>query len=162
MELDFGTILVQVLNFLILFGLLWVLLYKPLKQTLENRAKTIKDNLEAAERARLEAQNKLKELETKLANIEREAQERINERLKYAQKVSNSIIEEAKAEAQKIRETALREINEAKRKAIEEIKELTVKLVTETFKELLDREISEAYTRKALIKAMPKITQIKR
>ena len=162
MELDFGTILVQVLNFLILFGLLWVLLYKPLRQTLENRAKSIKDNLEAAERARLEAQNKLKELETKLANIEREAQERINERLKYAQKVSNSIIEEAKAEAQKIRKTALREINEAKRKAIEEIKELTVKLVTETFKELLDREISEAYTRKALIKAMPKITQIKR
>ena len=103
MEVDLGTLIVQIINFLILFALFSMFLFKPLRETLERRSKAISDNIRAAEQARLEAQKKLEELERKLAEAEKEAQERLNERLKYAQKLSNSIIEKAKEEAEELK-----------------------------------------------------------
>lgn len=114
---------------IIFVGLLFVLgnfAWKPLIEGLNNREKSINDNIDAAEKANEQAQASLKQYEDKLTTAADQAKEVVAEARKDAAAAKEKILAEAKEEADRLRDRALADIETAKNAAVRELAERSV------------------------------------
>jgi len=107
--LNLGYLLLQIFNFLILFVVLRVWVYKPILGLLEKRREAIAQGLEDARVAADARANAEKEAEKILAEAQAEASKVVREANERAQGVAKEVKAEAEAEAAKAREAALGE-----------------------------------------------------
>lgn len=111
-----------VVNFLLLVFLLGKFAWKPLVKALEDRENKIAQDKKDAQSAR-EAAEKIKaELEEKLANISKQAQEKFRAVETAAAAEKDNIIKEAKRTSAVIVEQAKTEIEAQKNAALQEVK----------------------------------------
>ncbi len=114
LNVDWHQILLHLFNFVILFGILYFLLYKPTKDFMQKRADYYKkmdsdanENLEKAKQARQQYEAKLGEAEKEASELKTaaaiKADRAAKKRIEDAKDKGNRIIEDAKkaAEAQK-------------------------------------------------------------
>ena len=73
LNIDPYTILFTLINLLILFMAMKKVLFKPINDILESRAKTVQDNLEQAQRQREEAQALKAQYEEQMAQSRQQA-----------------------------------------------------------------------------------------
>ena len=110
-----------VVNFLILFGLLSIVLYKPVLKMLDERQAKIKESLEQAEQIKEQATRSEEQMQATLEKARKEGQEivaqaaQIGERLKQeaaegARKESESLINKARSEIELERDKAINEL----------------------------------------------------
>ena len=78
LNINFTQIFLHLLNFLILYAILYFLLYKPVKNFMEKREKTYRDmddeardNLKASEEKKAQYDTKLSEAEVEISQIRR-------------------------------------------------------------------------------------------
>jgi F-type H+-transporting ATPase subunit b len=102
-------LLFQVVNFLILFGLLTVLLWKPAKKRLDERQAMLQKQVEDAEAAAQEREKIGQEREQVLAEAKIEADQIIAQAQERVGSIKASAEEEAKAILEKAREDAKQE-----------------------------------------------------
>jgi len=107
--LNLGYLLLQIFNFLILFVVLRVWVYKPILGLLEKRREAIAQGLEDARVAADARANAEKEAEKILAEAQTEASKVVREANERAQGVAKEVKAEAEAEASKAHEAALAE-----------------------------------------------------
>jgi F-type H+-transporting ATPase subunit b len=111
LNISWQQILLHLFNFVILFGILYILLYKPVKEFMAKRAQHYEQLDQQAKDALAQAQADKAELERRLANAEAEIKERkaqaqaeINasteEQLSQAHVQAEQILKKANAEAQ--------------------------------------------------------------
>jgi F-type H+-transporting ATPase subunit b len=101
-----GLLLAQIVNFLLVFGLLTVFLWRPLRNMLDSRSTTIAKGLEDAAAAASARQNAEAEAEKILAQARAEAAKTVEEARGRGDEVAKTIEVEARAEADKIRQEA--------------------------------------------------------
>ena len=132
------------LNFIVLFGGLGWYLRKPLGDFLNARAKGIEDGLANAQEAKRTALLKSAEIQSRLAQLDREIQQLKDLAAQEAEQERARILESARQEAQKILELASREIEGLKKSARLELKayvaELAVKLAEERLRTSVGQE----------------------
>lgn len=116
------SILVAIAVF-VLFTVASYNLFNPVRKVLENRAQRIKDDIENAKKEKEDAVSFKSEYDTKLKNIEKEAELILSEARKAAMKNENKIIAEAKEEASRIITRANEEAILEKKRAMDEIKQ---------------------------------------
>jgi len=105
--LNLGYLLVQIFNFLILFVVLRVWVYKPILGLLEKRRENIAQGLEDARVAAEARASAEKEAAKIVAEAQAEASKIVREANDRAQDVTKEVKAEAEAEVAKLRETAL-------------------------------------------------------
>ena len=115
-------LLTQLISFLILFFALYMLVYKPIMGMLDSRAEKIKDSLEAAETARLEAASSAEKVEAEIASARVEGQKIIADMSDAAKKVGEQIELKAREEAEAILAKNEAAIAQATTAAVEEIR----------------------------------------
>jgi F-type H+-transporting ATPase subunit b len=115
-------LLTQLISFLILFFALYMLAYKPIMGMLDSRAEKIKDSLEAAETARLEAASSAEKVEAEIASARVEGQKIIADMSDAAKKVGEQIELKAREEAEAILAKNEAAIAQATTAAVEEIR----------------------------------------
>lgn len=99
MEIQLPQILFQIVNFSIVLGALWYLLYKPVLKIFAERAKRIEEGQKAAQKA-IEQQEKIGELKAKTTqDLKKESAKVLQEATKEAEDQRSVIIEEAKKQA---------------------------------------------------------------
>ena len=125
--IDLKLLLTQILNFLILFFILYHFAYKPLLNMLDKRKKMIEESAINSERINKESI----ELENKKEQI-----------LTDARKEALKIIEESKREGAKIKEESVKDAREQSRSIIEKAKLQIEAEKEEKFKEL-KKEVGE-------------------
>jgi F-type H+-transporting ATPase subunit b len=108
--LNLGYILLQIFNFLILFVVLRVWVYKPILGMLEKRRQTIAQGLEDARVASEARSNAEKEAAKVLADAQAEAGKVVREATERATAAAKEVKAVADAEAVKARESALAEV----------------------------------------------------
>lgn len=101
-----GFLIAQIINFLLIFGLLTFLLWRPLTNMLDSRAAKIQKGLEDAAAAANARRNAEAEAEKILAQARSEAQLVIEEARGRGDDVAKGIEREARAEADRIRADA--------------------------------------------------------
>lgn len=131
LNIDFQQIFLHAFNLVLLFGGLYLLLYKPVKKFMDNRTAEYKaaddeakDKLEKASKAQAEAEKNLTEAQIRIqkdkAQLLLEAEQQAEEIIKQADKTKKKILADAE-------DAALREKNRMINEAREEIAELAVK-----------------------------------
>lgn len=121
LQLGFDVIL-QAICVLLLFVLLSYILFEPVKKILNNRRERIKEE-QASAASNMEEASKLRaDYESKLKNVEKEADQILADARKKAMKREEEIISEAKEEAARILSRANAEIELEKKKVKDEVK----------------------------------------
>lgn len=126
LKFDADLALFTLIVFLGLLAVLTKFAWKPLMEGLNQRERSIEDNITSAEQANSQAQANLKQYEDKLASVDQEAKAVMDEAKKDALAAKDKIVAEAQAEAQRQRDKALADINAAKDQAVRELAEKSV------------------------------------
>ncbi len=102
LNIDWQQILLHLLNFVILAGGLYFLLYKPVKNFMNKRT-SYYEAMDAEAKAKVTSAQKLEEeYKTRLTNAEEEIREKKASAVKEAEKAADAVIAEAKAKGNKI------------------------------------------------------------
>ena len=121
-QLLFSTLLMAAAIF-VLFLLMSYLLFNPAKKLLADRQERIAKDISDAKEASESAETLKAEYESKLKNIEKEAEVILSEARQKALKNEARIIEEAKAEAHRIIKHAQEEAELEKKHAMDDVKQ---------------------------------------
>jgi F-type H+-transporting ATPase subunit b len=134
----------RVMNFVVLVIALVFILRKPLSQALSSRIQGIKEQLEDLEARKAAAEQKLIEYNDKLAQLEKEAENIIDDYIKQGQEAKTRILKEAEASAEKLKAQARRniehEFEQAKLKLQEDIFEKSLQKAEEIIKSKISAE----------------------
>jgi len=111
----------RVLNFLVLAGLLFYLLRKPVSQFLGDRIRNIQEQLKELDEKKAESERKIAECDQRLATLEKESEKIIAQYRKQGEQIREKILKEAEATALKMEEQARRNIDQEFNKAKSEL-----------------------------------------
>jgi F-type H+-transporting ATPase subunit b len=157
-----GPVLIsQLISFLILFGLLSVVAYKPLLKMLDERAAKVKESMEMAENAKQQSLHAEEEVKKQIQIASRQGQELIAQATLTSDEIRGKARELAKKDAEELILRAREAINAERDTAIDELRrefsDLTIlaagKVIGETLdkkshKELIDKILQESQTLK--------------
>lgn len=146
LNVDWQQILLHLLNFVLLFGILYFLLYKPVKEFMQKRVDYYKDmddkakaGLAQAEQAKSEYEDKLKNVNAQIEQMKQDASAKLQEEkkraLENAGKEAEKIVADAKDKASKEHD---RMIADARNEITELIGEAAEKIV-------MGGDVSESY-----------------
>ena len=142
--LNLGDIIATAVIFLILMFLLKKFAWGPLMGIMEQREELVSSEIDAAEKARKEAQALLEEQKALLKEARTEAQAIVEGAKKQADTTRAEIVTTARAEAERLKESAVRDIEAEREKAIAAVREEVVSLSVLAASKVLGKEISEA------------------
>ena len=127
--------------FLLLFGGLYVLAWKPISEGLAAREQTIATQIADAKRSADEAMAKLKEYDAKLQTAHAQSADLITQARKDAESAGQRIIAEAQAEASRQRDRALADIESAKQSALSDIAGKSTDIAFSLARRVVGREL---------------------
>ncbi len=121
-DVDFTLTLFTLILFLIFAFVLGKFAWKPLLQIIEEREKTVREQVQGAEKARAEAQALLNQRQDMLRDAAREREEMIARATQEADHVKAELVSKARAEAEQLLVKAKAQIEQEKSKAILELR----------------------------------------
>jgi len=128
----------RVMNFVVLAGVLFFILRKPVSQALSSRIKDIKEQLESLEVQKTEAEKQLAQYNEKLSQLESEAEKIVDGYIKQGNEAKAKILKEAERTAEKLQDQAKRNIEhefaKAKQKLQQEVVESSLQKAEESLK----------------------------
>lgn len=127
--------------------------WKPIREGLEKREKSIASNIANAEKASQEAMARLQQYEAKLKAAGAEAQQILTEARKDAEVAGQRLIATAQEEAARQRERAVAEIESAKAIALRELAEKSTDVAMTLASRIVGREV-KAGDHQAMIQDM--------
>lgn len=104
------SMVANLINFIVMAGILTFLLYKPVKRILQARSERVEGEMKDAAHSKASAAELKAEYEKKVRDIETERAAILDEARKTANEKREQILETAKAEAQDVKDRASRDI----------------------------------------------------
>jgi F-type H+-transporting ATPase subunit b len=120
--LNLGYLLVQVLNFAIVFVVLRAWVYRPILNLLENRKEKIVQSLEDARKAEEDRENAESEAAKILDEARSKANEIVREASARADEVADNIKAEANQKAKEIHQEALKDAEEERKRTLTDVR----------------------------------------
>jgi F-type H+-transporting ATPase subunit b len=136
-----GTFIVEVVIFLTLLFLLAKYVLPPLNAAMTKRQEEIRHTMEAADRARAEAQAQDDERRKALDDARRQAREIIEQANRTAEQLATDAQTKRQAENEQARRAAEHEIELARQRAVDEASARLGDLVVEVVGRILEREV---------------------
>lgn len=125
--INLPSLIAFLINFLLIYGLLTLLLWKPIRRTLDARRQRIQEALSAADRAAEQA---------------RDAEARVHEQIRQAQLQGQEIVANAQQVAQRIQDDAQRDA-QARAQQLLDRAQATIEQETEAARAALRREFAD-------------------
>lgn len=147
----------QIVNFVILFFILKILLYKPISQMLEERSKKIKQGLDDAENAKQTLLNADNEKITILKGAKVNADKILENTKISAESLKQITTEDAKKQATDIIDNAKRLAKDEFDKSSRQVGEISVDLSKKIVSKILSEIFTEEEKNAVLSKAVDKI-----
>lgn len=146
LNIDWQQILLHLLNFVILFAVLYFFLYKPVKDFMDKRTDYYK-KIDDEAKANLENSEKIKEeYSAKLASVQDEISSLKDKAHKEIEKTNAVKIKQAENEAEKIITSARQAVDQERAQMLKEVQsEISEMVTTATEKIVLQSSTSESY-----------------
>ena len=149
LNINLSTLLLQIANFLIMAYILTRFLFKPLKETLDKRARWVTRTVEEAEKATREAEKSRLEYERRRENIEAEIAALKNEARIVIDETRKQMLQEAYQEIEAMRARAEEELEQQRADALRmhrsKIGELVATLTQRMVEDILTPQLHQAY-----------------
>ncbi len=138
------TLIAQIVNFIILFGLLYLVAYKPIMRMLDERSRRVKESLEQTEYIKEQAERAEEEAKKRIEQASKEGGEVIAQAAKAGEELRQKAQQEAKRDAETIIVRARGEIQRERNEAIDELKrefaDLTIMAAEKVIERSLDKK----------------------
>ena len=146
LNIDWQQILLHLFNFTILFGALYILLYKPVKDFMAKREAYYSDMDSRTTQALAEAESRQQEYEKKVSDLDAKIKEEKSQMSKEVEAERERRLGDAKSEAEKIVADAREEADREKNDIISSAQKEITGMVTEAVEKLaLEQSASDAY-----------------
>ena len=142
-----GLIIWTIITFLVVLFVLKKFAWPQLLAALDEREKRISDAIAAAEQARQEAEEVLREHQQKLAAADEEARQIVAEAREAGANVRQTIVSQAREEAERMLDQARTSIESEKRAAIAELRRETANLAVQAAGALIDANLDDEKNR---------------
>lgn len=159
--INLPTLLAQIVNFVILFVLLYLVAYKPVMRMLDERSRKIKESMEQTELIKEQASHAEDEVRKQLNTAAREGQEVVARSVRTGEEIRQVAQQEARQQAESLIGKARLEIQRERDEAIGELRkefaDLTIlaagkvidrSLDKEAHRQIIDKVLEEAHTLK--------------
>ena len=144
----------QLINFLILLGLLTFFGYKPIRKMLDERSERIKKSMEHAEATKQEYERAQVEIQKQISKAREEGQSIVGQSEKAGERIKEEARQEARKEAQTIVERTRQELERERNKALNELRKefvnTAILAAEKVISETLDREKHRSLIEKTL------------
>lgn len=120
--INLPLLLAFIINFVILFGLLGLLLYKPVLKMLDERQAKIKESIEEAERVRQQTAQGQDEIRAQLESSRKEGQAIIAQAAQMGDRLKDEAREQARQEAESVITKAHISIQQERNETIDQLR----------------------------------------
>lgn len=160
--INWELLLAQIVNFLIVVGVLGFFVYKPILRLLDARAERIRKSVEDAKRIDRQVEELDALRQEEMRKLDKESGAYFERVRKQAEALQEEMLLSAKKEAETILQNALRRIDEERRLMMEEVLRTVNTVVIRMTEKLLEREFTPAdqdRIAKSLVQELPKTLQ---
>ena len=144
--------------FLLFVFILKKFAWKPLAEGLDAREQRVRSDIDAAEAARVKAEEMLATHETKLAGVQEEVKEILAEARRDAEHTKNEIMAVAQTEAEATRDRALGDIERARDQALKDLFDQVSTQVAAATEHVLGRSLDAADQQRLIAEALADVT----
>jgi F-type H+-transporting ATPase subunit b len=145
--INLPSLVAYLINFIILLGILSLFAYKPLLRMLDSRSETIRESLEAAERAREDAASSQEAIQEQITEARREGQRIMDQTREAAERFRTDEMDKARQEAEAFVERAKADIQRERDTALHEVRasfgDLAITAAERVIRRSLDRQAHE-------------------
>ncbi|MPL68972.1 ATP synthase subunit b, sodium ion specific [bioreactor metagenome] len=136
-----GTLIAQIINFLILVAILTKVAYKPLMKALQERQERIAASIDQADRDKEAAEQLKREYQEQLAMARAEAQAIVEKATRLAEQTKDEIVAAARAEHAKLLKEAQVEIDRERQLALSELRGEVVALSMAAASKIIEKNL---------------------
>jgi F-type H+-transporting ATPase subunit b len=133
-----------IINFVILFSLLGLFLYKPVMKMLDERSKRIKEGMERAEATKEEYARADEEVKKLISKAREDGQALVSQATQIGERLKEEAKEGARKEAQAIVDRTRAELEEQRDRIIDDLRrefvDISISAAEKVIKETLDKE----------------------
>ncbi len=152
-----GTLIFQIINFVVLVAILAHFAYKPLLKTLADRREKIASDLDSAAKDREEAAKLKADYETQMQNARAEAQAIIDKAVKQADKEAQAQLDAIRAQIDREKQVAQAEIKNEREAAIKQMRNEVVTLSMAVAEKLLQKNMDNDMNAKLVADCIQKL-----
>lgn len=150
MEFDPSLMAAQVLTFLVALFLLWKIAFRPMSRLLAERADRIRNDVNAAQQAKEEAERIKTELGRQVSEMETRAQEALRKAVAEGQKAREELVQEARTQGRELLKKAEERMAIERDKVLKALRQDVIALAMEiTEKVMAAKPDAEAHRRLA-------------
>jgi F-type H+-transporting ATPase subunit b len=141
MEFHPVDIFISIVNIIVLFILLRLILWKPVNRYLTARASRVRNELDTASTARLDAEALRLEYAQKIESLEAQGRDIMRDSQIKASEEADEILKDAREKAKSLILDARERISEEKERAIDNARREVAQLATDMASRILKREV---------------------
>ena len=160
--INLPILIAQIINFAILFGLLYLVAYKPIMRMLDERSRKIKESMEQTEFIKEQAARAEEEVKKQLEAASREGQERITRAVQIGEEVKQKAQQEARQEGEALINRARTEIQQERDEAISEVRKDVADLTILAAGKVIDRSLDKEAHRQLIDKVLEEAPTLKK
>jgi len=160
--ISWPVLVAQVVNFVILFGLLYLVAYKPVMRMLDERSRRIKESMAQADSVEEQAATAKEAMKKQLEITGKESQDRIAKAVQIGENIKQKAREEAELEAEALVSRAREEIQHERDEAIGEVRKEFADLTVMVAGKVIDRSLDKKAHRQLIEKALEESATLKK
>ena len=149
-----STLLAQVINFVVLFGLLYLVAYKPIMRMLDERSRRVKESMEQTEMIKEQADMAEKETAKRIQEANKESQKIIQKAEQAGEEIKQKTQLDAEKQTEKILKRTQVEIEQERDEIINELRQQFANLTIMTAGKVIDKTLDEKTHRELIEKAL--------
>ena len=160
--INLPTLVAQIVNVVILLGLLYLVAYKPVMRMLDERSRRVKESMEQTDAIKEQAARAEEEVKKQLEAASREGQERIAQAVQIGEEVKQKAQREVRQEAGTLIARARTEIQRERDEAIDELRKEVTDLTILAAGKVIERSLDKKTHRELIDKVLEESTALKK
>lgn len=160
--INLPTLLAQIINVAILFGLLYLVAYRPIMRMLDERSRKIKESMEQTEFIKQQAERAEEETAKRIEAAGKEGEEVIARAMRTGEEVRREAQQQSKQEGETLITRARAEIQRERDGAIDELRKEFADLTILAAGKVIDRSLDKKAHRQIIDKVLEEAPTLKK
>ena len=152
-----GTVIVELLTFLLMLAVLARYVYPEVVKVAESRQRAIAEQLRLAEQAKTDAEARLKEAQAQLEDARKTAQQVVDSANRSGEQTRQDLRQKAEEEASRIAESARKDIEVERERALQSARDELAGLVVVATEKVIGETLDEPRHRKLIERAIQEV-----
>jgi F-type H+-transporting ATPase subunit b len=160
--INLSTLLAQIINFVILLGLLYLVAYKPIMRMFDERSRKVKESMEQTEYIKEKAAQVEEESKKRIEEASKEGQEVVARAVRTGEEARQKAQQEAKQDAEALIVRARMEIQRERDETIDELRKQVADLTILAAGKVIERSLDKEEHRQLIDKVLEDSTTLKK